>query len=177
MKSNVHLIFAVAYADGAFGLEGGLPWPRVQEDMKHFQSCTEGSVLIMGSNTWNTLPLLERRAGRTLVCIGKNTESRWLNTLDFAFEDVKSIRAVVAALPINDNTKVFIIGGPALLSKALEEQIAFSAIITEVAGAYDHDVNALNLLSRIKHKAKCVLIRKKIPSGNGPSAVIKEYLF
>ena len=46
---------------GGFGNKGGLPWPSIPEDFKHFAAKTAGCYIIMGGNTWNTLPDLPGR--------------------------------------------------------------------------------------------------------------------
>lgn len=56
------MIFAFAYAsnentyDYAFGLNGGLPWPKNKEDFKHFQEYTKGHVICCSQKTADTLP-------------------------------------------------------------------------------------------------------------------------
>jgi len=44
------------------GKNGGLPWPSIKEDFKHFKEFTTGKTLIVGKNTFDTLPLLKNRA-------------------------------------------------------------------------------------------------------------------
>ena len=43
------------------GKNGGLPWPSIKEDFKHFKEFTTGKTLIVGKNTFDTLPLLKNR--------------------------------------------------------------------------------------------------------------------
>jgi dihydrofolate reductase len=43
------------------GKNGGLPWPSIKEDLKHFKEFTTGKTLIVGKNTFDTLPLLKNR--------------------------------------------------------------------------------------------------------------------
>jgi len=38
------------------GHENKLPWPHLKEDMKWFQFITSNEIVIMGSNTWKSLP-------------------------------------------------------------------------------------------------------------------------
>jgi dihydrofolate reductase len=53
-------IFATDLAHG-FGINGHLPWTKMPEDMDHFRSITHGKHIIMGYNTWKTLPSLPYR--------------------------------------------------------------------------------------------------------------------
>jgi len=43
------------------GKNGGLPWPSIKEDFKWFKEFTMGGTLIVGKNTFDTLPLLKNR--------------------------------------------------------------------------------------------------------------------
>ena len=43
------------------GKNGGLPWPSIKEDFKWFKEFTMGKKLIVGKNTFDTLPLLKNR--------------------------------------------------------------------------------------------------------------------
>ena len=49
------------------GKNGGLPWPSIKEDFKWFKEFTMGKKLIVGKNTFDTLPLLKNRECLVLV--------------------------------------------------------------------------------------------------------------
>lgn len=42
--------------NGCIGKDNELPWPRISEDMKWFKTHTTEKVVLMGSNTWFSLP-------------------------------------------------------------------------------------------------------------------------
>lgn len=48
----------------AFGLDDGLPWGHIRQDMVNFRNRTNNTVLIMGAKTWQSLkdPLPGRRS-------------------------------------------------------------------------------------------------------------------
>lgn len=48
------MIVAVAQ-NGVIGLDGDMPW-HVPEDLKHFKATTQGSPVLMGRRTWESLP-------------------------------------------------------------------------------------------------------------------------
>ena len=50
----------------AIGKNGALPWPSIKEDFKHFREFTMDQTLIVGWNTFNTLPRLKGRKGIVL---------------------------------------------------------------------------------------------------------------
>lgn len=41
--------------DGVIGFEGVMPW-HLPEDLAHFRDVTQGSAVIMGRRTWDSLP-------------------------------------------------------------------------------------------------------------------------
>ena len=65
---------------GYIGLNNGLPWPPNKEDFKHFKSLTMNSKLIVGYNTFQTLPPLK---GREVILVDHEiplihyTEADW----------------------------------------------------------------------------------------------------
>ena len=51
---------------GGIGFRGGLPWPHNSADLKWFREVTLGKTLIVGYNTFMTLPPLPDRSVRVL---------------------------------------------------------------------------------------------------------------
>ena len=49
------------------GKNGGLPWPSIKEDFRWFKEFTMGNTLIVGKNTFDTLPFLKNRECLVLV--------------------------------------------------------------------------------------------------------------
>ena len=42
--------------DGGIGYQNKLPWSNIQGDLPRFKRLTEGQTVIMGRNTWDSLP-------------------------------------------------------------------------------------------------------------------------
>ena len=42
--------------NGGIGYKGELPWTNIQGDLPRFKNLTQGQVIIMGRNTWESLP-------------------------------------------------------------------------------------------------------------------------
>lgn len=56
MIPKIKLALVVAMSDNrVIGRDGGLPW-RLRSDMKKFKEITQFKPIIMGSNTWDSLP-------------------------------------------------------------------------------------------------------------------------
>lgn len=41
---------------GGIGYENKLPWSKIQGDLPRFKRLTDGQVIVMGRNTWDSLP-------------------------------------------------------------------------------------------------------------------------
>lgn len=41
---------------GGIGYQNRLPWDKIQGDLPRFKSLTNGQVIVMGKNTWESLP-------------------------------------------------------------------------------------------------------------------------
>lgn len=65
MKSP-EIIVAIGL-DGAIGCENRLIWP-ISEDLRHFKAVTTGHPVIMGRNTWESLPK-KPLPGRTNIVV------------------------------------------------------------------------------------------------------------
>ncbi len=57
--------------NGGIGNKGGLPWPHNPEDLRWFKDVTMGKVVIVGHNTYKTLPPLP---GRTVLVLERGEE-------------------------------------------------------------------------------------------------------
>lgn len=107
----VHAVVAIARG-GAIGLNGGLPWPRIREDMAHFRALTMGKAVIMGRSTWESLPEKYRPLpGRMNIVV-----SRTLDEIDAGFV-VHTIEDAIALARAKDRTP-FIIGGAQIYAAA-----------------------------------------------------------
>jgi len=55
MTRRINAIVAVDEHWG-IGKDGTMPWPHLSEDLKRFKKLTDGSMIVMGKNTWLSLP-------------------------------------------------------------------------------------------------------------------------
>lgn len=53
---------------GGIGIEGRLPWTRLDNDLARFKELTAGSTVVMGHATWRSLPF-RPLVGRTNVVV------------------------------------------------------------------------------------------------------------
>lgn len=87
---------------GVIGNDGGLPW-NLPEDLRSFRTRTMGGVVVMGRNTWESLPERFRPLpGRTNVVLTSRP-------FDGAADTASSVQEVLARYP-----DIWVIGGAAV---------------------------------------------------------------
>lgn len=132
--------------NGGIGFKGGLPWPRLKEDMQFFRGVTTDSVVIMGRKTYESLPSgpLPNRINFVISRsvpfekIGQDVEHEnlyWYRSLE---------EAIGSAFCFHGNKKAIIVGGGKLYRQALVCGIVQTLIVSAVSGKYKSDV-AVNL--------------------------------
>lgn len=129
----INLIAALDSNNG-IGKDSKLPWPRLKDDMEWFQSLTWRTPVIMGRNTWNSLP--------TKVSPLKNRHNIVLSKYpDFVWEPgIEVCRSLPEALErVKHWSNVFIIGGAQLYKEALDTKIVDEMFITHIQQSFQCD--------------------------------------
>lgn len=125
----VALIAAVA-RNGVIGNGRDLVW-RLPEDMRHFRSVTMGAPVIMGRNTWESLPERFRPLpGRRNVVLSRQPD--WAAPGAEVAHDLEQALALVA-----DADRVFVIGGAQVYALALPR--ADELVLTEIDRDFEGD--------------------------------------
>lgn len=129
-KSMIRGIFACDEQWG-IGKGGQLPWPHNTEDLKWFKECTNDGVVVMGRNTWESLP---RKPLHNRINVIVTTQK-----LDDSLGSVVvSIGRLFEILPqMNYNKNIWIIGGAQLAESCLP--IIDEFWISRISGVYDCD--------------------------------------
>lgn len=138
------------------GINNELPW-YFPEDLKRFKERTMGQTVIMGSNTWLSLPInkvvKQSLPGRKLYVISSKPESFWREHREpSAFVNVQFFQSLESAIAeanfhkfdhLQERKEVFIIGGGQIFKEALQKRIPDQLEITTVASApaYQKDIN------------------------------------
>lgn len=125
---NLSIIVAVAQ-NNAIGKDNDLLW-HISDDLKRFKALTSGHPVIMGRNTWNSLPRRPLPKRRNIVI-----------THDAAFSDegaevAHSIASVFDL--VRDEEESFIIGGGAIYKEFLP--FVQKLYVTHVWLDFDADV-------------------------------------
>ncbi len=125
----IQLIAAVA-RNGVIGKNGDLPW-RLPSDLKHFKKSTKGFTVIMGRNTWDTLPLKPLPGRRNLIVTSRDGIA--------TNHDVFAFPSLEMALTSVSQYDPFIIGGASLYREALETDIVDRMLLSEIDADFDGD--------------------------------------
>ncbi len=118
------IIVAAVAENGVIGQDDDIPW-HYPEDLKHFREVTMGHPVVMGSNTYRSLPDDYRPLpGRTNIVLTRSEmdadESvRLANSLDEAWRIARKL-----------DDQVYIIGGASVYAQTIED--ADRMILTEV---------------------------------------------
>jgi dihydrofolate reductase len=130
MKLN--LIFACA-RNGVIGRNNTLPW-HLPEDLAHFKRITLGCPVIMGRNTWDSLPAKFRPLPGRLNVVVTRQPGWQANGAVVAH----SLHEACAACP--PDSTAWVIGGAQLYSQALP--LASTAVVTDIDADFEGDAFA-----------------------------------
>ena len=104
MTPNIELVAAIS-RNGVIGQNGGIPW-NIPEDLAHFRQLTYGHNILMGYNTWLSLPEPFRPLpGRTNIVL----TSRGQEISDPSVKVISHVEDIPSALDPEKTT--YIIGG------------------------------------------------------------------
>ena len=102
---KIHLIWAQEI-NGGIGKDGKLPW-HISEDLNNFKKLTLNSTILMGRNTWESLPSRPLPERRNIVLSRKGVSD---------VESYTSVEECIKTL-VSDNTeKLFVMGGSTIYS-------------------------------------------------------------
>lgn len=106
--------------NGAIGKNGDIPW-RAPEDLAFFQRETTGGAVIMGRNTWDSLPFKPLKNRLNIV----------VSSQDVAAENVvRSVAEGVALAEAAGYRRIYGIGGAGIYAEMLA--LADRLLLTEV---------------------------------------------
>jgi dihydrofolate reductase len=160
MTQPIKLILAVD-VNGVIGYQGinQLPW-YFPEDLKRFKKLTYGQSLIMGLNTYSSLPKL--LPGRTHFVISRNRFDDLGQESD-VFQPCRRFEEAVKKAQILDK-EIFVIGGAEVYNYCFERRMVDEVYLTRVYLELFGDNLATVDLSRLKTE---FTIHRTESSGNG----------
>ena len=121
------------------GKNGGLPWPSIKEDFRWFKEFTMGNTLIVGKNTFDTLPLLKNRECLVLV---KEDKIMVTNPNQYLVNNNSMTGKLITMTEIESYSQfrkdyLIVAGGAKTYIKLLPHITEF--YVTHVNGTYDGD--------------------------------------
>jgi dihydrofolate reductase len=93
---------------GGIGYKNKLPWSNIQGDLPRFKSLTTGKTIVMGRNTWESLPKKPLPNRLNLVVTKSNLDS---------FENTIQIRDIEE---LNKYDDLYLIGGASLIQSLFD---------------------------------------------------------
>ena len=127
-------ILAIA-KNRVIGLSGGLPWPPIKEDFKWFKEFTMGKKLIVGKNTFDTLPMLKNR--EILVLTRKVEELSHITNQYIVNNNGLSGKIINDVSDLNTDPDIIVAGGAKTYVRLLPYITEF--YVTHVNGSYEGD--------------------------------------
>ena len=114
-----------------------IPW-NLPDDMKFFKETTSGHPIIMGRNTWDSLPRKPLPKRTNIVVSRTMTPTSDDDTMAVTKPIiVESLQAALDALKIFKNMEEpFIIGGAQIYRASLDQNLVDKIIMTRVRTAY-----------------------------------------
>jgi len=127
------MLKAILACDNNWGIgkDNDLPWPHNSADLQWFKECTDGGIVVMGRNTWDSLPR-KPLPNRENVVI---TTAESLEGPDVVV-DMRSFLKILPQMK-RQNKDIWVIGGAKLiqsLSMYIEEYW-----ISRIDGHYECD--------------------------------------
>jgi dihydrofolate reductase len=116
--------------NGAIGKDNTIPW-QAPEDLKAFQRETLGGAVIMGRNTWDSLPFKPLKNRLNLV-VSSNP--------DVADAVYASVGEAIAAASAQGYRRIYGIGGAGIYREmlAVADRLLITEVAVEIAGADTH---------------------------------------
>jgi dihydrofolate reductase len=127
-----------ADTNGGIGKNNTMPWEHISEDMKHFQRTTNNNVVVMGTNTWDSLGNIAPLKNRINYVISTQEAERFTGVYDVYDYSKYSIKDIITAIQSRHPDKeVIIIGGKTLYDVTYD--LCDTIHLTRIIGEFDCD--------------------------------------
>lgn len=132
-KPSYRIIVAVDEEHG-IGKGGGIPW-RSPADLQHFKDMTWGGVLLVGHNTYMSLPTLP---GRRVAVVSRGTSpNNGRNLPDYVASTYEALKQIIAREA--PSAYVWVSGGESIYREAIRDPDVKSAYVTRISNKYQCD--------------------------------------
>jgi dihydrofolate reductase len=125
-------IIAAADQNYGIGINNTLPW-RIPAELKYFQEVTKGGTVIMGRNTWDSLPAKSKPlSDRQNIVITSNPNLELPTGVAIA-------DSLDSALAMATNSSVFVIGGATLYASSILDSRCKKVYLTQILDKFECD--------------------------------------
>jgi dihydrofolate reductase len=129
--SKIRAIVAVD-SDWGIGKNNDMPWPRLNSDLQRFKELTENSVVLMGKNTWLSLPK-KPLPNRENVVVTSSLKD------DFVIKTSSDPETIINKIQSATEKPIWIIGGRQIYEQFLP--YCDSVYLTKINGDFQCDVH------------------------------------
>lgn len=136
---------------GGIGINNQLPW-KISDEIKMFKMITDNSVVIMGYNTWNSLPK-KPLVNRFNIILTKDPNKKINIEQNYNSQDVTVFSNMDEVLSKFNSSKCFFIGGATIYNKLIRDNLVSEAHISIINDNYECDTFIdINLLRDREHE-------------------------
>ena len=141
---NINIIVAVSKNYG-IGKNNDLPW-YFKSDLKHFANLTKNTknnALIMGKNTWESLPIKPLQKRHNLILsTSLDVQDNYNGYITKSFNNEENLFEFIKN---NSYENIWIIGGEKIYKLFLEKKLVNNIYLTYINKDYDCDVYFPNI--------------------------------
>lgn len=118
--------------DGGIGINGKLPW-SIPDELKLFKIITNNGTVIMGYNTWESLPI-KPLPNRINVVLTKSLDKK--NNITKNYKNVVVLDNILVALKLYNNNQCFYIGGATIYNYLIDNYLITNLYISRIHQDY-----------------------------------------
>lgn len=134
--------------NGGIGINNRLPW-NIKDELQMFKIITNNATIIMGYNTWSSLPKKPLH-NRTNVVLTRSKEKK--EELLKNYDDIIVLTCIKEALKKYKNEQCYYIGGASIYNYLIKNNLITNLYISIIHKEYDTDIKIdINKLHSLDH--------------------------
>jgi dihydrofolate reductase len=120
------VVVAYCVPSRGIGMKGTIPW-RLPADLEHFYQITKGGVVIMGKNTWESIPISKRPLKDRINIVLTRHPEQLSGNPDAIYTSLSEALGYCSS-----DKKIFVIGGSKLYEESINHPNCCRIHITEI---------------------------------------------
>ena len=133
--------------NGGIGINNRLPW-NIKDELQMFKIITNNATIIMGYNTWSSLPK-KQLLNRTNVVLTRSKEKKEELLKNY---DIIVLTCIEEALKKYKNEQCYYIGGASVYNYLIKNNLISNLYISIIHKEYDTDTKIdINKLHNLDH--------------------------